>query len=691
MGRALAKAMAPNPKQARKAYIVTPGLLDATFTVWAEDPIEKAWIDTFASRVASRHLGEADGHDIGMSADPLRPGGEGLDEDEDEDEQDDEKDEMNEVPMPQGHSELPGALLASVSRRFMAKATGPRTGDGSSAGLFIRLPKNLAIQFPGLGENDDSPSHVTFLYIGDYTDKAEQARLVETLRDCLRRWWPKCKAILGPLEYFDHADKNRRVPHVSVDFDKDLSGFKQRVMQELRDEGFEVGDKFPEFKPHVTLAYLPGMDGEWDKHVPSGSWDVTEMEVWGLPRVHTIPIGKASNLRVASVWIEASAHRRSIALMRFLSRVAQNHGVGQHTYVVGGAVRNFLIDKPIKDIDVVIDSVAAGKDSEWFADQVARAIPTQTNLTTNQYGVAILTVKGDWELDGDNLKGEVIEIANARKESYGGAAGKGYKPSEVEPATIEEDVYRREFTFNTLLWRLMDLTHGPEKAEIIDLTGCGKRHLEEGILQCPADPDKVFSDDPTRILRAIKFTGKYGFKVPPDLAKAIKRNAPKMKGMPYEALMSILVDAILPEPTARKSLKQMKELGILDVLHDMVREQKSFSSALARVLGKERRVGLLLDWLDLGLPAKTSLSFLAPRDRQRVREITVRMESDEAQGFFDALVKPPVNNGEVISRLKLEGRDRGRIMPFARSLILNKPELAFHGSALTAHVIKEWS
>jgi len=1040
------------------------------------------------------------------------------------------------------------ARVANVARRFMAKATGTRAGDGSSVGLFIRLPKHLATQFPGLGENDSSPSHVTFLYIGDFKDKDEQARLVVTLRDILRRWWPKCKASLGDLEYFDHPDKNRRVPHVSVDFDKDLSGFKQRVMQELRDEGFEVGDKFPEFKPHVTLAYMPGMDGEWDKPVPEGSWDVTEMEIWGMPRVHTIPIGKASSQRVASLWLEGSTHAKSVALMRFLSRLAQRLGVARHTYVVGGAIRNFLIEQPIKDIDVVIDSVAAGKDSEWFAEQVARAIPAPTNLTTNQYGVAILTVKGDWDLDGESLKGEVIEIANARKESYGGAEGKGYKPHMVEPTTIDEDVYRREFTFNcmggdtliptkrgilrideiasrengdrqdihltvagqdgpseavgwqysgyaptlrvtsewghtftcthhhpvlvlrghdhewvqadqlaegdllcvpvrqvsrrdplaldlpdpvqpkrgrlkgarkpeimtpelafligcvvaegsnthkrvsfsnsdpnlisryaecfhatfgflpsrnkvvskgsvrvlrgvefvanhdgydiyadskavvgwledlglycggskdgksashhkvvpwsilqadarsqwaflaaylegdgsirpdtgritycsaspkvrqqlqvllgahgilskvkdrfvylsavdsallwekvrpwmvtkgfdytrdsksrnrygipadhirgflagrkqarsvyatdegglrslpdahepvrkvqrllhdayargdfdgllsslkiisgdehaklqrlfdlgyqyvevasvedagdqdvfdismgegvepafvangvvvhnTLMWRLLDLTHGPEKAEVIDLTGCGRRDLEQGVLKCPRDPDIVFADDATRILRAIKFTGKYGFKIPPDLAAAIKRNAPKMKQMPYEALKDILVDNILPEPTARKSLQQMKDLGILDVLHDMIQEQKPFASAIAKVLGRERRVQVLLDWLHLGLPAKTPLHFLGAHERVRVREITVPMDEDKATDWMHRLIKPPVNNNEVIEAHSLVGRDRAMIMPLARKLILVDPDLAYDGRALTREVIERW-
>ena len=119
----------------------------------------------------------------------------------------------------------------------------------------------------------------------------------------------------------------------------------------------------------------------------------------------------------------SDAHARSIALMKFLSGVAKRLGVAENVYVVGGAVRNFLIDQPIKDIDVVIDSVKAGRDSEWFAKQLQDVIPARTSLATNQYGVAILTVAEPWELDGHEMTGEVIEIANARKESYGGAAG----------------------------------------------------------------------------------------------------------------------------------------------------------------------------------------------------------------------------------------------------------------------------
>jgi len=644
-----------------------------------------------------------------------------------------------------------------------AKATGKKTGVGEHVGLFIPLPKDLAKKFPSLGEDDPSPSHVTFLYIGDCKGKRDQKVLVDTLRDACRRWWPGAKATLGGLEYFTHEDKDRRVPHVSVDFDKDLSGFKHRIRQELEENGVEVEDSWPDFKPHVTLGYLPGTDSEWKGKVPKGSWSFDEMEVWGLPKVHKLKLGpsiykisdtwlrgrlhryvaarylvrkiagwwairpgspgincppvdkgglmnaipgtdppdaryngdgpadimdaaladvdmeylmewgrpatkqelqavfdfctgalredgsrdygkhehvnqwfvefaewlgkrpneirffqgdsdivdalrqnwdgtgesldaykkeildlvdktkkfegglEAKDLaerlkartqvihdetfrgedcleggedpeivikRVASRYMASIPHGKNVALMKWLSDVTRRLGVARDTYVVGGAVRNFLIGRPIKDLDVVIDSVRAGRDSAWLAAQISRHVPAPTNVTTNQYGVAILTIKGSWVLDGEDMRGEVIEIANARKESYAEGLGKGHKPHTVAPATIEEDVRRRDFTMNALLWRLMDLAHGPEKAEVIDLTGCGRRDLEQGVLRCPQPPDKVFSDDPTRMLRLVRLASKYNLKIPPDVAASVRRNASKLKRMPWEAVATILMQTL---------------------------------------------------------------------------------------------------------------------------------------------------
>lgn len=392
--------------------------------------------------------------------------------------------------------------------------------------------------------------------------------------------------------------------------------------------------------------------------------------------------------RLAFVFL--ASHRHNVALMKWLSHVSQRLGVAKDTYVVGGAVRNFLIDRPIKDIDVVIDTVRANRDSEWYAKELAKIIPTQTNLVTNQYGVAILTIKGDWNLEGENLKGEVIEIANARKESYGGQGGKGYKPHEVVPATIEEDLIRREFSFNTLLWRLQDLAHGPEKAEVLDLTGCGRKDLEAGILRCPQHPDKVFADDPTRMLRAIKFTGKYGFKIPPDLAASIRKNASKLKQMPWEAIATILVSNILNEPTAQKSLRQMVDLGLLDVISEMIQEQKPFAAYMANQLRKNQKVQVLLDLMELGVPASTPISFLTPQEQHRLRTLTLSLPEERAEDFVGRLIKPPLDNRKIIDVLNLSGPERRHLVPKARKLILDNPDLAFDQGRLTNAVIQSY-
>jgi len=437
-----------------------------------------------------------------------------------------------------------------------------------------------------------------------------------------------------------------------------------------------------------------------EKHVPvdCGPLDFPEQQV--QPRVaaeeeemkKALPMMKGSARKVASKYQmrkeASSAQDRSIALMKYLARETQRLGVARDTYVVGGAVRNFLIERPIKDIDVVIDSKAAGKDSEWLAKELQDAIPADTNLTTNQYGVAILTVKGDWDLDGNQMRGEVVEIANARKESYGGEEGKGYKPHMVEPSTIEEDVIRREFTFNTLMWRLLDLAQGPEKAEIIDLTGCGIRDLENRETQCPRDPDIVFADDPTRLLRAVKFVAKYGFKIPPDLGQAIKRNAPKMKQAPWNAIGTILVDNVLNEPTAKDALKLMKKLGLLEVIAEMVQEQQPFAAFLSGQL-RNQKVDLLLDMMDLGLHVRSPISFLSRDQQLRLREITTPMPEGEAEEFLAHLQKPPLDNMTLIEKFSIPAKERGVLARTARELMLREPRLAYNPGLLQAAVERE--
>jgi len=379
--------------------------------------------------------------------------------------------------------------------------------------------------------------------------------------------------------------------------------------------------------------------------------------------------------RVASRF---AADHKSVALMKFLSGVATRAGVGEHIYVVGGAVRNHLLGVPVKDIDVVVDSIALeGRDSDWFAKKIGEALPVPSNITTNQYGVAVLTIKGEWDLDGYPMYGEVIEIANARKESYSdaGGKGKGYKPTDVSPATIREDVYRREFTFNTLLWRLLDLADGPDRAEIVDITGLGRSHLEQKLIQTPLSPDRTFSDDPTRMLRAIKFLVKYGLKISPEVEASIRKNASKLKQMPWEAVAIILVRDILTVASPLASLRVMQELGLIAVLAEMIQEEKPFAAYMAGQFNSGNHdVALLLGMADLGLGSRP-IDFLSAPQQARLRVITTPMESEEAKSFLAVLRKPPVNNEALIAEFSLVGRDRSSIVALAREALLGNPAI----------------
>lgn len=402
--------------------------------------------------------------------------------------------------------------------------------------------------------------------------------------------------------------------------------------------------------------------------------------------------------RVADAWLRkkaewavyGSTHSKSVALMKWLAQATKKLGVGRHTYVVGGAVRNFIIDRPIKDIDVVIDSVRAGMNSLELANALAKLIPARTTVVMpERFQVAVLTVKGEWEVEGHDFQGEEIEIAIARKELY---KDDDYKPYVVEPTTMEEDVYRREFTFNTLLWRLEDLANGPEKAEIIDLSGCGKRDLEQGLLTCPSDPDKTFSEDPIRMIRVLKFVGKYGFKVPKDVEAAVKRQAKRLKIVPWDQIAKTLFNSVLNEPTARKSLAHMKRLGLVDVIADMMQSKKNkgFATAMFNALkAKPREVGYLLDLLDLGLPIRQPLTFLdSKKDRDTLRRITMNMEREDADKLVAALVKPAVDKGRVFKTIDLPPNQRGKVQDQARVLILQNPALATNPRKLTDEVIK---
>ena len=236
-------------------------------------------------------------------------------------------------------------------------------------------------------------------------------------------------------------------------------------------------------------------------------------------------------------------------LLRLLKEAAAD--LAARAWVVGGYVRDKLLARPHPNPDVVVERGDALKLAERFA-QLAGAGPP---VLFERFGTAQVT-----------LPGHLVEFVNARAESY---AHDSRKP-DVRPATLDEDLRRRDFTINTLL---MDLD-----GEIHDPLG-GRKDLEARILRTPTDPLRTFADDPLRMLRAVRFASELGFELAPDLLPAMRqmkgrlappvisaeRIADELRRMLVSARPRLafelldaadLLDAVLPEVAACKGVAQ---------------------------------------------------------------------------------------------------------------------------------------
>lgn len=179
--------------------------------------------------------------------------------------------------------------------------------------------------------------------------------------------------------------------------------------------------------------------------------------------------------------------------------------MGRECYAVGGYVRDLIIGRPSKDIDFV--TVGSGIE---LAEAVAKRMGRHTTLAVyRNYGTAQVR-HGDLEL----------EFVGARRESY----RRDSRNPIVEDGTLEEDLARRDFTINALAVRV----NGDGFGEIIDrfdgLADIGRR-----IIRTPLDPDITFSDDPLRMLRAIRFATQLQFDIYPETFEAICRNAARIE------------------------------------------------------------------------------------------------------------------------------------------------------------------
>ena len=224
-------------------------------------------------------------------------------------------------------------------------------------------------------------------------------------------------------------------------------------------------------------------------------------------------------------------------------------------HAVGGYVRDQYMGVNAKDLDVVIEMKDGAK---LFTEYVHNMFPAQTTTPYNlgAYPIWQITFKDDVALRGDvfRTKGAVIEFADTMKESF---PDEESRQRETQYGTLDDDIKRRDFTVNMLM---KDLTTG----EFKDLSGTSKADIEKGILRGhPAvSLDKIFSDDPLRMIRLVRFQAKYGWKVPYSVIKTVKRNSERIKIVSAERIMSELTK-IMQMGKLAQAIKFMDITGLL--------------------------------------------------------------------------------------------------------------------------------
>ena len=241
-------------------------------------------------------------------------------------------------------------------------------------------------------------------------------------------------------------------------------------------------------------------------------------------------------------------------IFSIVSEVAAEKGV--RAFVIGGYVRDCFLGRPSKDIDIVVE----GSGIE-IAEAVGERVRSNVSVFKN-FGTAML-----------RYKGIEVEFVGARKESY----NRNSRKPIVEDGTLEDDQLRRDFTINAMAFSLQKEDFGA----LVDPFG-GIRDLAAGIIRTPLDPDTTYSDDPLRMVRAVRFATKLSndqmtFTIVPESIESIRRMRTRMEILSKERIVEEL-NKILVTSKPSMGFRLLDQTGLLEYILPQLEKLKGVES-----------------------------------------------------------------------------------------------------------------
>lgn len=213
-----------------------------------------------------------------------------------------------------------------------------------------------------------------------------------------------------------------------------------------------------------------------------------------------------------------------------------------HTYLVGGCVRDKIMGNEIKDIDIVLDIQDGGiRFAEWMKDNGHNI---GSVITYPTYGTAMFRLKDFPDVE--------LECVQTRKEQY---KDKTSRNPETCYGTIYEDAMRRDLTINALFY---NISHD----EVLDITGKGIEDIKNHIIRVTSTPEIVFTDDPLRMLRCVRFSTRFGWNIEDSTYQGMIKNADRLSIITKERIQDELNKMLLCDRPVM-AMEMLKEIGLM--------------------------------------------------------------------------------------------------------------------------------